>query len=86
MYNLRLPRTALDAMEVLRRNGIRVIIPKEQVCCGSPLIRTGQVDFLDTLKSRNINAYRIPEYRYRHDDVRRMRLHAEERLPRHRSG
>jgi fumarate reductase (CoM/CoB) subunit B len=57
MYNLRLPQTALDAMEVLRRNGIRVIIPKEQVCCGSPLIRTGQIDFLATLKSRNINAF-----------------------------
>ena len=57
MYNMRLPRTALDAMEVLRRNGIRVVIPKEQVCCGSPLIRTGQIDFLDTLKSRNINAF-----------------------------
>jgi succinate dehydrogenase and fumarate reductase iron-sulfur protein len=57
MYNQRLPQTALDAMEVLRRNGIRVIIPKEQVCCGSPLIRTGQVDFLDTLKRRNIDAF-----------------------------
>jgi fumarate reductase (CoM/CoB) subunit B len=57
MYNMRLPQAALDAMEVLRRNGIRVIIPKEQICCGSPLIRTGQVDFLDTLKSRNINAF-----------------------------
>jgi fumarate reductase (CoM/CoB) subunit B len=41
-------------MEVLKRNGIRVVIPKEQVCCGSPLIRTGQIDFLDTLKNRNI--------------------------------
>ncbi|MCU0632172.1 MAG: succinate dehydrogenase/fumarate reductase iron-sulfur subunit [Methanolinea sp.] len=57
MYNQRLPQTALDAMEVLRRNGIRVIIPKEQVCCGSPLIRTGQIDFLDTLKKRNIDAF-----------------------------
>lgn len=57
MYNQRLPQTALDAMEVLRRNGIRVIIPREQVCCGSPLIRTGQLADLDTLKIRNINAY-----------------------------
>jgi fumarate reductase (CoM/CoB) subunit B len=57
MYNMRLPQTALDAMEVLRRNGIRVIIPKEQICCGSPLIRTGQVEFLDTLKRRNIDAF-----------------------------
>jgi len=57
MYNQRLPQHALDAMEVLRRNGFRVIIPREQVCCGSPLIRTGQVDFLETLKRRNIDAY-----------------------------
>jgi fumarate reductase (CoM/CoB) subunit B len=59
MYNNRLPGTALDAMEVLKRNGIRVIIPKEQVCCGSPLIRTGQIDILDTLKKRNIDAFRF---------------------------
>jgi fumarate reductase (CoM/CoB) subunit B len=59
MYNMRLPGTALDAMEVLKRNGIRVIIPKEQVCCGSPLIRTGQIDILDTLKKRNIDAFRF---------------------------
>lgn len=57
MYNMRLPKTALDAMEVLRRNGIRVIIPKEQICCGSPLIRTGQIGFLKTLQQRNIEAF-----------------------------
>ena len=57
MYDMRLPGTALDAIEVLRRNGIRVIIPKEQVCCGSPLIRTGQIDILETLKKRNIDAF-----------------------------
>ena len=58
MYNMRLPKTALDAIEVLRRNGIRIIIPKEQVCCGSPLIRTGQLAFIDTLMKRNIDAFR----------------------------
>lgn len=57
MYNLRLPKTALDAMEVLRRNGIRVIIPKEQVCCGSPLLRTGQLDILESLKNSNVNTF-----------------------------
>lgn len=57
MYNMRLPQTALDAIGVLRRNGIRVVIPKEQICCGSPLIRTGQLDYLDTLKRRNIDAF-----------------------------
>jgi fumarate reductase (CoM/CoB) subunit B len=58
MYNMRLPKTALDAMEVLRRNGIHIIIPKEQVCCGSPLIRTGQLDILDALKRKNIETFR----------------------------
>ena len=44
-------------MEVLRRNGIRVIIPKEQVCCGSPLIRTGQLDYVDRLQAANIETF-----------------------------
>ncbi len=57
MYNLRLPQTAFDAMEVLKRNGIRIIIPNEQVCCGSPLIRTGQTEFLPALKARNIESF-----------------------------
>jgi fumarate reductase (CoM/CoB) subunit B len=59
MYTMRLPRTALDAIEVLKRNGIKVIIPREQVCCGSPLIRTGQLAFLETLKKRNMDAFRF---------------------------
>jgi fumarate reductase (CoM/CoB) subunit B len=57
MYNMRLPQTALDAMEVLRRNGIRVIIPHDQICCGSPLIRTGQIGFLDDIKKKNIELF-----------------------------
>ena len=57
MYNNRLPQTALDAMEVLKRNGIRVVIPHDQVCCGSPLIRTGQISFLDDLKKKNIDVF-----------------------------
>jgi fumarate reductase (CoM/CoB) subunit B len=57
MYNMRLPQTALDAMEVLRRNGIRAIIPHDQVCCGSPLIRTGQIGFLDEIKKKNIEVF-----------------------------
>lgn len=58
MYNMRLPETAQDAIEVLRRNGIRVIIPHDQICCGSPLIRTGQVGFLDEIKKKNIEVFR----------------------------
>ncbi|MDE4908312.1 succinate dehydrogenase/fumarate reductase iron-sulfur subunit [Methanogenium marinum] len=57
MYNGRLPDTALKMLAVLRRNGIRVIIPPEQVCCGSPLIRTGQTDFIPELKRINIDCF-----------------------------
>jgi len=57
MYNNRLPQTALDAMEVLKRNGIRVIIPHDQVCCGSPLLGTGQISFLDELNKNTIEVF-----------------------------
>jgi len=57
MFNARLPERAMDMLEVMRHAGIRVIIPKEQICCGSPLIRTGQTTFLDEIKERNIRAF-----------------------------
>jgi fumarate reductase (CoM/CoB) subunit B len=57
MYNGRVPETALDMIEVMKRNGIRVIVPHDQVCCGSPLIRTGQTSFLDELRKKNIDAF-----------------------------
>jgi fumarate reductase (CoM/CoB) subunit B len=57
MFNGRLPERAMDLIEVMKRVGIRVIIPKDQVCCGSPLIRTGQTSFLDELKEKNIKAF-----------------------------
>jgi len=57
MFNARVVQPALDAMVVLQRNGIRVIIPKTQVCCGSPLIRTGFTGFIPELQERNIKAF-----------------------------
>lgn len=57
MYNGRLPETALDMIEVMKRNGIRLIIPHDQVCCGSPLLRTGQTSYIDELMRRNIGAF-----------------------------
>jgi fumarate reductase (CoM/CoB) subunit B len=57
MYNGRVPQNALDMIEVMKRNGIRVIVPHDQVCCGSPLIRTGQTWVLEALKKKNIEAF-----------------------------
>ncbi len=57
MYNGRVPENALDMIEVMKRNGIRVIVPHDQVCCGSPLIRTGQTWILKELQRKNIEAF-----------------------------
>lgn len=57
MFNGRVIQPALDAMEVLRINGIRVVIPRDQVCCGSPLIRTGLSGIVPELRKKNIDAF-----------------------------
>lgn len=57
LFNARLPERALDLLEVMRHAGVRVIIPKDQICCGSPLIRTGQISFLREIQDRNIRAF-----------------------------
>ena len=71
MYNLRQQQSALDAIEVLRRNGIRVIVPRDQICCGSPLIRTG--DWTMSIRSGSaISTRPDPGHRHRNDNVRRI--------------
>jgi fumarate reductase (CoM/CoB) subunit B len=57
LYDQVMPETAFDAVVVMRRNGIRVVIPKDQVCCGSPLIRTGQTDLVADLKEKNVGIF-----------------------------
>ncbi|HJJ89979.1 MAG TPA: succinate dehydrogenase/fumarate reductase iron-sulfur subunit [Methanocorpusculum sp.] len=57
MFNNRVIQPALDALEVLRQNGICIIIPKDQVCCDSPLIRTGHIDLVPKLMERNITEF-----------------------------
>jgi len=57
MFNARLPERAMDMLEVMRHAGIRVIIPKDQVCCGSPLIRTGQTSIINALMEKNIRVF-----------------------------
>jgi fumarate reductase (CoM/CoB) subunit B len=60
MFNARLVDTALDMVEVMRHHGIRLIIPKDQVCCGSPLIRTGQRSPLQSLMQQNVQSLSKP--------------------------
>ena len=58
MFNARVLQPAFDTVFVLTRNGYRVIIPKNQVCCGSPLIRTGFTDIIPDLQKKNIEAFK----------------------------
>ena len=38
------PRVAIAAVEVLERAGFRVIVPREQLCCGRPLYDQGMLE------------------------------------------
>ncbi len=57
MLNARVTKPAFDLIDIMKKSGIRLIIPHDQVCCGSPLIRTGQTTIVPSLKERNIHAF-----------------------------
>lgn len=40
-------------LKVLENNNVDVIVPEDQVCCGSPMIRTGQTDIVEQLVAKN---------------------------------
>lgn len=46
-----------DTVEVLVRNNWRVVIPKEQVCCGSLGAHNGDKDYSKQLAKKNIDAF-----------------------------
>jgi fumarate reductase (CoM/CoB) subunit B len=54
LIDYRLQNVGKDAIKVLNAHGVSVIIPKNQVCCGSPFIRTGQTDIAEKLKKKNL--------------------------------
>ncbi|MDO5848872.1 MAG: fumarate reductase (CoM/CoB) subunit TfrB [Methanobrevibacter sp.] len=53
MMDKKLPEVGYALMDVLEANGIEVDIPQEQVCCGSPLINTGQTEAVQDLVDKN---------------------------------
>ncbi len=53
MVDYRLPEIGFALMEVLKEHNIDVIVPEDQVCCGSPMIRTGQTDIVEELIKKN---------------------------------
>jgi len=56
MVDYRLQNLGFSLIDVLKKNGFEVDVPIGQVCCGSPLIRTGQIDIIDELVDKNKEA------------------------------
>lgn len=53
----RLQNVAESVLKVCKENGIELIIPKSQVCCGSVLMRTGQTKLINDLVKKNVEAF-----------------------------
>lgn len=46
-----------DAISVLINNGFEVVIPKEQVCCGSLHVHNGEIECAKSLAQKNIEVF-----------------------------
>jgi glycolate oxidase iron-sulfur subunit len=50
------PQTGLDLIDVLTENHVEVVVPKDQQCCGTPVLIHGDVESARTLARRNLDA------------------------------
>ena len=51
-----IPRPAPDLIEVLTANHVEVVVPKEQQCCGTPVLVHGDRETARTLARNNLDA------------------------------
>jgi len=58
LVDYRHPEIGFALLKVLEDHGIDVIVPEDQLCCGSPLIRTGQTDIVETLATKNKEVFK----------------------------
>lgn len=58
MVDKKLQHIGHALVNVLKAHGIEIDIPKEQVCCGSPLLRTGQNDIIQSLVDKNKEVFK----------------------------
>ncbi|MBI4665523.1 MAG: (Fe-S)-binding protein [Nitrospinae bacterium] len=54
MTDLAFPETGLKVIEGLKRAGVEVVFPKEQVCCGAPAYYNGDLATTKALARKNI--------------------------------
>jgi fumarate reductase (CoM/CoB) subunit B len=58
MVDYRLPEIGVALLKVMEYNDVDVVVPKDQVCCGSPLLRTGQTDAVPDVVKRNQEVFK----------------------------
>lgn len=58
MIDYRLPEVGLALLDVLKKQGVDVVVPLDQVCCGSPMIRTGQTEIVESLVRKNEEVFK----------------------------
>ena len=58
MVDHKLQDVGHNLIKVLKANGIDIDIPEGQVCCGSPLLRTGQTELVQELVDKNKEVFK----------------------------
>lgn len=58
MVDYKFPEIGQILVDVLKENGIDIDVPEGQVCCGSPLLRTGQTDIVQELVDKNKEVFK----------------------------
>jgi fumarate reductase (CoM/CoB) subunit B len=56
MVDYKLPEIGVALLKVMEYNDVDVVVPMDQVCCGSPLLRTGQTDAVPEVVKKNQEA------------------------------
>ncbi|TKJ35884.1 hypothetical protein CEE39_00710 [bacterium (candidate division B38) B3_B38] len=58
LINFVLPEIGTSLLEVLTKNGVSVVLPAEQGCCGLPAFLSGQTELANKLNQKNLEAFR----------------------------
>ena len=58
MVDYKFPELGHKLVKILKENGIDIDVPEGQVCCGSPLLRTGQTDIVQELVDKNKEVFK----------------------------
>ncbi len=57
LINFVLPEIGISLLEVLTKNGVSVVVPAEQGCCGLPAFFSGMTELANRLNQKNLEAF-----------------------------